>query len=437
MGHRNFRPVRAIVMAAAMVVLASVLVDGPLSGTAGAAGGQVKNVTVSVSPEATGWPGKGGDPATYSISFVATDGINYQGSNTITIVGPSGTGFIWVFDPSLTDDTDPTHSVDQCGYNQGPVENVYYVNCGHIPAGDTVTITAFATNPPTPGTNDTLTVATTSDPTPVRSAPYAIRKEGYWLVGSDGGIFSFGSANFFGSMGATPLNRPVVGITPTSDRAGYWLDASDGGVFAFGDTHFYGSIPGVGLNPAGSGLPNSLNQPIVGMVPSVDDHGYFMVASDGGVFAFGDATFEGSCPGIGGCTGTAVAVMPDATGKGYWLVTDIGSIYAFGDVPGLGAPGNVGSPVVSAVRTPDGRGYWILDAAGDVHAYGDAADLGSATGLVNNNGSAAAAIFTDTVGDGFGVAAQNGAVATFGGVPNYGGMDGTNLNGSIIAASGY
>ncbi len=135
---------------------------------------------------------------------------------------------------------------------------------------------------------------------------------GYWLVGSDGGIFSFGEAQFYGSTGSLHLQRPVVGIVPTADRGGYWLDASDGGVFSYGDTQFYGSIPGLGLHPAGSGQPNSLNAPIVGMVPSIDDNGYFMVASDGGVFAFGDAHFAGSCPGIGGCSGTAVAVMPDA-----------------------------------------------------------------------------------------------------------------------------
>ena len=74
------------------------------------------------------------------------------------------------------------------------------------------------------------------------------------------------------------------------------------------------------------------------MVPSSTGHGYFMVASDGGVFAFGDAQFEGSCPGIGGCAGTAVAVMPDHTGKGYWLVTNTGAVYAFGDAPFYGAP---------------------------------------------------------------------------------------------------
>jgi hypothetical protein len=31
-------------------------------------------------------------------------------------------------------------------------------------------------------------------------------------VGSEGGIFGFGDASFFGSMGGKPLNKPVVGI---------------------------------------------------------------------------------------------------------------------------------------------------------------------------------------------------------------------------------
>jgi hypothetical protein len=34
----------------------------------------------------------------------------------------------------------------------------------------------------------------------------------YWLVGSDGGIFSYGDAGFFGSHGGSPLNSPVVGM---------------------------------------------------------------------------------------------------------------------------------------------------------------------------------------------------------------------------------
>ena len=58
---------------------------------------------------------------------------------------------------------------------------------------------------------------------------------GYWLVASDGGIFSFGDAQFYGSTGAIHLNQPIVGMAPTPDGRGYWLVASDGGIFAFGD----------------------------------------------------------------------------------------------------------------------------------------------------------------------------------------------------------
>jgi hypothetical protein len=35
---------------------------------------------------------------------------------------------------------------------------------------------------------------------------------GYWMVASDGGVFNFGNADYFGSMGDTPLNAPIVGI---------------------------------------------------------------------------------------------------------------------------------------------------------------------------------------------------------------------------------
>src|SRR5204863_314628 len=66
---------------------------------------------------------------------------------------------------------------------------------------------------------------------------------GYWLAGSDGGVFSFGNARFYGSKGGQPLNGPVVAISPTRDGKGYWLLACDGGVFAFGDAFFAGSAP--------------------------------------------------------------------------------------------------------------------------------------------------------------------------------------------------
>jgi hypothetical protein len=79
-------------------------------------------------------------------------------------------------------------------------------------------------------------------------------KAGYRLVASDGGIFAFGSAGFYGSTGGVSLVKPIVGMTASPDGRGYWLVASDGGIFAFGSAGFYGSTGAV-----------KLTRPIVGM----------------------------------------------------------------------------------------------------------------------------------------------------------------------------
>ena len=65
-------------------------------------------------------------------------------------------------------------------------------------------------------------------------------------------------------------------MAATPDGGGYWLVASDGGVFAFGDAAFHGSTGNI-----------KLTKPVVGMAATPDGGGYWLVASDGGVFSFG------------------------------------------------------------------------------------------------------------------------------------------------------
>ena len=84
----------------------------------------------------------------------------------------------------------------------------------------------------------------------------------------DGGIFSF-NAPFYGSTGSLKLNKPVVAMSATPSGKGYWFTATDGGVFAFGDAQFYGSMGG-----------RALNQPVVGMAATPSGNGYWFVAAD-------------------------------------------------------------------------------------------------------------------------------------------------------------
>jgi hypothetical protein len=60
-----------------------------------------------------------------------------------------------------------------------------------------------------------------------------------------------------------------------------------------------------------------------------------MVASDGGLFSFGDAGYLGSLPGSA-IRATAVGMEPTATGQGYLIASSTGVVYAFGDAPALG-----------------------------------------------------------------------------------------------------
>ncbi len=169
---------------------------------------------------------------------------------------------------------------------------------------------------------------TAADAPPTTTPPTATPSgKGYWLVASDGGVFAFGDARFFGSTGALRLAQPVVGMAPTPSGKGYWLVASDGGVFALGDARFFGSTGAL-----------RLTQPVVGMAPTPSGNGYWLVASDGGVFAFGDARFFGSTGALR-LTRPVVGMAATPSGNGYWLVAGDGGVFAFGDARFAGSTG--------------------------------------------------------------------------------------------------
>jgi hypothetical protein len=196
----------------------------------------------------------------------------------------------------------------------------------------------------------------------------------YWVVTATASVHPFGSAKTFGSLSS--LNKPIVGMAPTLNGLGYWLVASDGGIFSYGNAAFLGSRGG-----------QPLNKPIVGMAATPDGGGYWLVASDGGIFSYGDAAFYGSRGGQP-LNKPIVGMAPTPTG-GYWLVASDGGIFSYGDAIFRGSTGGItlNQPIVGMAGTRDGGGYWLFASDGGVFNYGDALFSGSAASLASNNAS--------------------------------------------------
>ena len=235
---------------------------------------------------------------------------------------------------------------------------------------------------------------------------------GYWLVASDGRVFPFGDAGFYGSASNLALNAPILGMAPTPSGKGYWLVASDGGIFNYGDAGFFGSTRRPAAQQAHRGhrrlarrrgvLAGGLrrrdlqlrrrrvlrlrggqpiNEPVVGMAASPHGGGYWLVASDGGIFSYGDAGFFGSAGSVT-LNKPVVGMAASPDGGGYWLVASDGGIFSYGDAGFFGSAGSLtlNKPVVGMAASPDGGGYWLVASDGGVFSYGGAGFEGSVVG---------------------------------------------------------
>ena len=276
--------------------------------------------------------------------------------------------------------TVPTTSYVATGLTNGTT--YYFEVTAQNAAGEGLASAQVAAVPVAPGAPSSAPPTTSVPASTTPSAPATTVPAlawGYRLATSSGQVFSFGKLPAVRAGTSSPAS-PVVGIAATPDGRGYWLALADGQVLAAGDAHLYGSLASSArasavplsrsragdVRPAGSlrsrrplqrarslrrarpvssagsrsrGRPRlssappahvSLNRPIVGIAATPDGRGYWLVASDGGIFAFGDARFYGSTghlklnrPIVG------IAATPD--GRGYWLVASDGGIFAFGD----------------------------------------------------------------------------------------------------------
>jgi len=243
---------------------------------------------------------------------------------------------------------------------------------------------------------------------------------------ADGRFVSFTSDSAFLVPGDTNGSPDVFvhdRTLPAVAARGYRLVASDGGLFSFGGASFLGSTGA-----------QRLNQPIVGMASTPSGRGYWLVARDGGVFAFGDATFFGSTGAIR-LAQPIVGMASTPSGRGYWLVASDGGIFAFGDATFLGSTGaqRLNRPIVGMATTPSGQGYLLVASDGGIFAFGDATFLGS-TGAIRL-AQPIVAVAASPSGRGYRLIASDGGVFAFGDAFFLGSTGAQRLNQPIVGAA--
>jgi hypothetical protein len=219
---------------------------------------------------------------------------------------------------------------------------------------------------------------------------------------------------------------PNTGAFPEVDDfpavQGYWLAATDGGVFSHGSAVFHGSEGAV-----------QLDAPVVAAAATPDGRGYFLATADGGVFTHGDAVFHGSA-GSRQLTSPVVGIAVTPDGGGYLLIAANGGVFSFGDAPVLGSEAGfvLTAPLVAAAVTPSDSGYWLFAADGGVFNFGDAGFFGSLGSQHLNRPIVGAAVDPQT--GGYWMVAGDGGVFSFH-APFFGSEGATRLAAPVVGIS--
>ncbi|MEZ5282526.1 MAG: hypothetical protein R2770_18870 [Acidimicrobiales bacterium] len=200
--------------------------------------------------------------------------------------------------------------------------------------------------------------ATSLSPTPA--------EDGYWIFTNIGRVFACGAAAHFGDLDEFDLAGEVVDTVATTSGNGYYMVGADGGLFAFGDATFRGSVPEV--------LPGvTLDAPISAITVTDSGSGYRMVAADGGMFNFGDAAYYGSVPEVlPGVTLASPVVGMVASPSGYLMIGGDGGVFNFGESVFHGSLGDRFNPdpIRSVIVVDDLTGYVMFDGNGQPFPFG-------------------------------------------------------------------
>lgn len=215
---------------------------------------------------------------------------------------------------------------------------------------------------------------------------------GYWVLASDGDIIARGVAHDFGQVAPTELTEPgerVSTLSTTGTGTGMWVFTTAGRVLSFGTAPAAGELANTDVV-----LALDLDGPVIDSVASPTGLGAYMVASDGGIFTVGDAVFiesvRGALTALHGPPGLpdqpVVGIVADPDGHGYWNVAADGGVFAFGSdfvgsLPEIVAFEDLDAPINGMV--PYGDGYLMSAADGGLFAFSDLPFAGSAHGLAD------------------------------------------------------
>jgi hypothetical protein len=198
-----------------------------------------------------------------------------------------------------------------------------------------------------------------------------------------------------------PTTTPPGTVTPrTTGRNGYWMLGSDGKVYAFGQAKNLGNAP-AGVTAAD-------------LEATSTGDGYWIVDTAGAVYPFGDAVAQGGIPGGQLASGEVVTSLSSTpSGKGYWIFTNKGRAVRFGDATFFGDMSKVtlAGPVLDSIPTPTGLGYYMVGSDGGIFAFGDAKFFGSMGGKKLN--APVQSLVPDNDGSGYWLVASDGGIFAF------------------------